>query len=118
MAFQLITLEKKTFIIIFHCKNNLFSSKKEETNLRLKNLGSNIKKIGYGLPTFHTSLKMKETHLKHQIFICFMLQENINNSKSMSISSSIKLTIEDAIPYSFFSLKAMIIDACKTSKSN
>lgn len=116
MAFQLIALEKKTFIIIFHCKNNLFSSKKEETNLRLKHLGSNIKKTCYGLPTFHTSLKIKETHLKHQIFICFMLQENINNSKPVSISSSIKLTIEDAIPCSFLSFKAMVIDACKALK--
>jgi hypothetical protein len=118
MVFQLVALEKKTFIIIFHCKNNLFSSKKEETNLRLKNLGSNIKKIGYGLRTFHTSLRMKEIHLKHQIFICFMLQENINNSKSMSISSSIKLAIKDAIPYFFYSFKAMVIDACKASKNN
>jgi hypothetical protein len=33
-------------------------------------------------------------------------------------TSSIKLAIEDAIPYSFFSFKAMVIDACKTSKNN
>jgi hypothetical protein len=69
--------------------------------------------MGYGLPIFHTSLKMKETHLKHQIYIFLMLQENINNSKSMSISSSIKLAIEDAISYSFLNFKAMVIDACK-----
>jgi hypothetical protein len=52
MAFQLIALGKKKFTIIFPCKNNLFSSKKEETNLRFKNLGSNIKRWVMGFLLF------------------------------------------------------------------
>jgi hypothetical protein len=35
----------------------------------------------------------------------------------MSISSSIKLAIEDAISYSFFSFKAMVIDAYEHKKN-
>jgi hypothetical protein len=46
------------------------------------------------------------------------LDANINNSKVIQKSSSIKISIKCAIPISFINIKVMVIVACKTLKSN
>jgi membrane-associated PAP2 superfamily phosphatase len=47
-----------------------------------------------------------------------ILKASIDNSKITTISSSIKLAIESAIPYYSFTFKVIVIIVCKALESN
>jgi hypothetical protein len=47
-----------------------------------------------------------------------ILKASIDNSKTTTISSSIKLAVEGAIPFYFFTFKVMVIIVCEALESN
>ncbi len=68
-----------------------------------------------GFVFFYISLEMKEIDLKPHILLFFVLDANNDNSKTITKSSSIKLSILYEISYSLLSFNIIVIIACNAS---